>query len=194
MPFRYIPKCETCSSPWHAWCALYMCHLCVSLNVVAVYLVNVHVCTRCPLFCVQAQQTYLDNFLSPAIAPLPIKDDILANAWDSISAAAPAAGSNVSFRLATKSPGLHTHTSLCARIQHVPLAICHLHVFDCPGSPMLFSSPDMMNTSLMCTEVIDIDVLENNCCAACGEYAKDIFSYLRESEVKIGYISSCNKR
>ena len=49
---------------------------------------------------------------------------------------------------------------------------------------MLFSSPDMINTSLMCTEVIDIDVLEDNCCAACGEYAKDIFSYLRESEVK----------
>eukprot|EP00731_Ephydatia_muelleri_P031178 Em0022g692a len=105
---------------------------------------------------ISAQQTYLDNFLPPAIAPLPIKGDILANAWDSISTAAPTSSSNVSFRLTTKSP----------------------------GSPMLFSSPDMINTSLMCTEVIDIDVLEDNCCAACGEYAKDIFSYLRESEVK----------
>lgn len=48
---------------------------------------------------------------------------------------------------------------------------------------MLFSSPDMMDASLKCTEVIDIDLVEDNSYAACGEYTKEIFAYLRESEV-----------
>ena len=50
---------------------------------------------------------------------------------------------------------------------------------------MMLSSPDARNTSLMCTEVIDIDLLENNNCAVCGDYAKDIFTYLREAEVRV---------
>lgn len=50
---------------------------------------------------------------------------------------------------------------------------------------MLLSSPGPLdNTSLMCTEVIDIDLLEDNNCAVCGEYARDIFAYLREAEVQ----------
>lgn len=52
------------------------------------------------------------------------------------------------------------------------------------GSPMLLSPPDPLNSSLMCTEIIDIDLLEDDNCAICGEYARDIFSYLREAEVQ----------
>ena len=52
---------------------------------------------------------------------------------------------------------------------------------------MMLSSPDPLaaSSSLMCTEVIDIDLLEDNNCAVCGEYAGDIFAYLKEAEVLI---------
>lgn len=49
---------------------------------------------------------------------------------------------------------------------------------------MHLSSPDGLRGSLMCMEVIDIDLLEDNNCAVCGEYANDIFVYLKEAEVK----------
>ncbi len=49
---------------------------------------------------------------------------------------------------------------------------------------MHLSSPDHLNTSLMCTEVVDIDQLEETSCTGCGEYARDIFAYLREAEVR----------
>ena len=54
---------------------------------------------------------------------------------------------------------------------------------------MLLSSPDPLNSSLMCTEIIDIDLLEDDNCAIFGEYARDIFSYLKEAEVE-SYLSS----
>lgn len=46
-------------------------------------------------------------------------------------------------------------------------------------SPMLFS-PDVHNKH---DEVVDIDLLDDSNCAVTGEYAKDIFIYLREAEV-----------
>ena len=56
---------------------------------------------------------------------------------------------------------------------------------------MLLSSPDPLNSSLMCTEIIDIDLLEDDNCAICGEYTRDIFSYLKEAEVEyVSYLSS----
>lgn len=50
---------------------------------------------------------------------------------------------------------------------------------------MMLSSPNPLASSstLVCTEVIDIDLLEDNNCAVCGEYAGDIFAYLKEAEV-----------
>lgn len=60
--------------------------------------------------------------------------------------------------------------------------------FGSPGSssPMMLSSPNPLASSstLVCTEVIDIDLLEDNNCAVCGEYAGDIFAYLKEAEVR----------
>ena len=44
---------------------------------------------------------------------------------------------------------------------------------------MLVSSPSV----LACSETIDSDLVENEACACCGDYAKDIFSYLKEAEV-----------
>ena len=151
---------------WHAWCALCahflaLWFVCI-INVLTVAWSTLQMCfglcvhfaaprmhVQCTQevrassqhpFCVQAQQTYLDNFLPPAIAPLPIKGDILANAWDSISTAAPTASSNVSFRLTTKSPGLHIHTRVaCAHRQHVPL-----------GTPPLFYVSSFACQALQC--------------------------------------------
>ena len=44
---------------------------------------------------------------------------------------------------------------------------------------MLVSSPSV----LACSEAIDSDSVEVDACACCGDYARDIFSYLKEAEV-----------
>jgi cyclin A len=53
---------------------------------------------------------------------------------------------------------------------------------------MLVSSP----SGLACSETIDTDLVEDDACACCGDYARDIFSYLKEAEVRwqpqVGYM------
>lgn len=50
-------------------------------------------------------------------------------------------------------------------------------------SPMNVSSPDLYN-KLCSKEFVDIDLMEDSNCAITGEYAHNIFSYLREAEVR----------
>ena len=53
---------------------------------------------------------------------------------------------------------------------------------------MLLSTPE---SSLMCTEVVDIDQVEEDDNGCCGDYAKEIFSYLREAEVRFVCVCVC---
>ena len=50
------------------------------------------------------------------------------------------------------------------------------------GSPMLVSSPDIFSKPPR-EEFVDIDLVKDSHSAGTGEYASDIFSYLREAEV-----------
>lgn len=52
-------------------------------------------------------------------------------------------------------------------------------------SPMLVSSPDVFASKFQSKEeFVDIDLVENSSSGSTGEYASDIFSYLREAEVR----------
>lgn len=47
---------------------------------------------------------------------------------------------------------------------------------------MLVSSPDFFTSQLKCKEFVDIDLGEGSSCST-GQYATEIFTYLREAEV-----------
>lgn len=51
---------------------------------------------------------------------------------------------------------------------------------------MVLSSPG----GLACSELLDIDQVEDEECASCRDYAKDIFTYLMEAEVSNLHLSS----
>ena len=51
------------------------------------------------------------------------------------------------------------------------------------GSPMVFSP----STSGQCEAVANVDLSGDTNCIAVGEYAKDIFTYLKEAEVSLCY-------
>lgn len=54
-------------------------------------------------------------------------------------------------------------------------------------SPMLVSSPDVFASKFQSKkEFTDIDLVEDSSSGSTGEYASDIFSYLREAEVSFG--------
>lgn len=54
----------------------------------------------------------------------------------------------------------------------------------CFDSPMNVSSPDLLSSSkLHKKEFVDIDLIEDSNCCTTGEYAGQIFAYLREAEV-----------
>lgn len=50
---------------------------------------------------------------------------------------------------------------------------------------MHVSSPDLLASKLQCKAFVDIDLVEDANCGATGEYANEIFSYLKEAEVNI---------
>lgn len=52
-------------------------------------------------------------------------------------------------------------------------------------SPMFVSSPDVFSSKFKSKEFVDIDLMEDSSSASAGEYASDIFSYLKEAEVRI---------
>lgn len=77
---------------------------------------------------------------------------------------------------------MHYVASLEAAVSVCMPSCHHSHVSASYSSPMtLSSSPDTFSTLLQCNEVIDIDLLGS--CADSGEYAKEIFTFLREAEV-----------
>lgn len=51
-------------------------------------------------------------------------------------------------------------------------------------SPMLVSSPDVFASKFQSKEFVDIDLVKDSSSTGTGEYASDIFSYLREAEVR----------
>lgn len=48
---------------------------------------------------------------------------------------------------------------------------------------MHVSSPDFFSTKLKCKDFVDIDLVEGSGCAT-GQYAAEIFAYLRDAEVR----------
>lgn len=55
---------------------------------------------------------------------------------------------------------------------------------------MLVSSPDVFSSKFQSKEFVDIDLLKDSNSGSTGEYASEIFSYLREAEVKTRLIHS----
>ena len=49
---------------------------------------------------------------------------------------------------------------------------------------MHISSPDPFSTNLKCKDFVDIDLGEGSSCAT-GQYATEIFAYLKDAEVRV---------
>lgn len=56
---------------------------------------------------------------------------------------------------------------------------------------MFVSSPDVFSSKFRSKEFVDIDLVKDSRSAGTGEYASDIFSYLREAEVRRYCSESC---